>query len=87
MDYFYLEDNEINNRMWFSQKDENANFNTSLDNWNKLIMSNSYSQIKEKIKQLINSINIINDSRNNIINYIYYNNYIDNYNIYNYIVI
>ncbi|HBI6974654.1 MAG: VWA domain-containing protein [Clostridium perfringens] len=86
--YFYLGDYEINNRMWFSQKDENANFNTSLDNWNKLIMSNSYSQIKEKIKQLINSINIINDSRNNIINYVYYNNYNKyNYNIYNYIYI
>ena len=73
--YFYLGDDEINNRMWFSQKDKNANFNESLDNWNKLIMFNHYSQIKEKIKQLNNSINIINDSIDNI------NNYINNYYI------
>ncbi|EOU1702777.1 VWA domain-containing protein [Clostridium perfringens] len=85
MDYFYLENKEINNRMWFSQKDKNENFNTSLGNWNKLIMSNYYSQIKEKIKQLNNSINIINDSINNIYNYINYNYYIDNDYINNYI--
>lgn len=73
--YFYLGDYEINNRMWFSQKDENGEFNTSLNNWNKLINFNYYSQIKEKIKKLNNIINTSNDSINNIINYVDYNNY------------
>ena len=86
--YFYLGDYEINNRMWFSQKDENANFNTSLDNWNKLIMTNYYSIIKEKIKILNNRINTINNYINNnyydIDNIEYYrdqiNDYINNIN-------
>ena len=86
--YFYLGDYEINNRMWFSQKDENENFNTSLDNWNKLIMTNYYSIIKEKIKILNNRINTINNYINNnyydIDNIEYYrdqiNDYINNIN-------
>lgn len=87
-EYFYLGDYEINNRMWFSQKDENENFNTSLDNWNKLIMTNYYSIIKEKIKILNNRINTINNYINNnyydIDNIEYYrdqiNDYINNIN-------
>ncbi|MBS5969018.1 MAG: VWA domain-containing protein [Clostridium perfringens] len=86
--YFYLGDGEINNRMWFSQKDENENFNTSLDNWNKLIMTNYYSIIKEKIKILNNRINTIINYINNNYYYIdnieYYrdqiNDYINNIN-------
>ncbi|MGV1066856.1 VWA domain-containing protein [Clostridium perfringens] len=81
--YFYLGDGEINNRMWFSQKDENANFNNSLGNWNKLINLNYYSQIKEKIKNLNYSINTINDSMNNINNY--RSNHFVDYNSYSYI--
>ncbi|WP_157734686.1 vWA domain-containing protein [Clostridium perfringens] len=81
--YFYLGDGEINNRMWFSQKDENANFNNSLGNWNKLINLNYYSQIKEKIKILNYSINTINDSMNNINNY--RSNHFVDYNSYSYI--
>ena len=76
--YFYLGNYEINNRMWFSQKYENENFNTSLDNWNKLIMTNYYSTIREKIKILNNRINTINNYINN--NYYYIDNieyYID----------
>lgn len=84
--YFYLGDGEINNRMWFSQKDENANFNTSLDNWNKLIMTNYYSTIKEKIKILNNRINTIINYINNNYYYIdnieYYRDQINDY-IYN----
>ena len=54
--YFYLGDYEINNRMWFSQKDENANFNTSLGNWNKLIMTNYYKKIYvEELFKLVKS--------------------------------
>lgn len=61
--YFYLGDYEINNRMWFSQKDENANFNTSLDNWNKLIMTNYYKKIyvEELFKLVKSSIQDINN--------------------------
>ena len=61
--YFYLGDYEINNRMWFSQKDENANFNTSLDNWNKLIISNYYGQsyVEELFKLVKSSIQDINN--------------------------
>lgn len=63
--YFYLGDDEINNRMWFSQKDKNTNFNNSLGNWNKLIMTNYYSTIKEKIEILNNRINTIISYINN----------------------
>ncbi|EOU1683315.1 VWA domain-containing protein [Clostridium perfringens] len=83
--YFYLGNYEINNRMWFSQKYENENFNTSLDNWNKLIMTNYYSTIREKIKILNNRINTINNYINN--NYYYIDNieyYIDQINDYIY---
>lgn len=61
--YFYLGDYEINNRMWFSQKDENANFNTSLDNWNKLIMTNYYRKIyvEKLFKPVKSSIQDINN--------------------------
>lgn len=37
--YFYLGDYEINNRMWFSQKNENENFNNSLYEWNNFLES------------------------------------------------
>ncbi|MDK0955962.1 VWA domain-containing protein [Clostridium perfringens] len=84
--YFYLGDDEINNRMWFSQKYENENFNTSLGNWNKLIMTNCYSTIKEKIKILNNRINTIINYINNNYYYIdnieYYRDQINDY-IYN----
>ncbi|SUY31718.1 VWA domain-containing protein [Clostridium perfringens] len=54
--YFYLGDDEINNRMWFSQKYENENFNTSLGNWNKLIMTNYYKKIYvEELFKLVKS--------------------------------
>ncbi|MDM0475857.1 VWA domain-containing protein [Clostridium perfringens] len=61
--YFYLGDYEINNRMWFSQKDENVNFNTSLGNWNKLIISNYYGQsyVEELFKLVKSSIQYINN--------------------------
>ena len=62
-EYFYLGNYEINNRMWFSQKDENANFNTSLDNWNKLIMTNYYRKIyvEKLFKPVKSSIQDINN--------------------------
>ncbi len=61
--YFYLGDYEINNRMWFSQKDENVNFNTSLGNWNKLIIFNYYGQsyVEELFKLVKSSIQDINN--------------------------
>ncbi|XZK29558.1 VWA domain-containing protein [Clostridium perfringens] len=77
--YFYLGDDEINNRMWFSQKDKNANFNTSLGNWNKLIMSNYYEQ--RYLGKIFKSMNSYIQDINNIIE----DNYIlslNDYNIY-----
>ncbi len=76
--YFYLGDYEINNRMWFSQKDENANFNTSLGNWNNLLEYNYYkNNMKEYSKNYdINMINFYIDIINNYINMInIYNSY------------
>ena len=35
--YFYLGDDEINNRMWSGQRKVNENFNESLKEWNNLI--------------------------------------------------
>lgn len=82
--YFYLGDYEINNRMWFSQKDENANFNTSLGNWNNLLEYNYYkNNMKEYSKNYdINMINFYIDIINNYINMInIYNSYNkDSYN-------
>lgn len=77
--YFYLGNYEINNRMWFSQKDENANFNTSLGNWNNLLEYNYYkNNMKEYSKNYdINMINFYIDIINNYINMI------NIYNIYN----
>ncbi|MDM0925291.1 VWA domain-containing protein [Clostridium perfringens] len=86
--YFYLGDYEINNRMWFSQKDENANFNTSLGNWNNLLEYNYYkNNMKEYSKSYdINMINIYIDIINNYINmrniYNIYNKDIYNKDIY-----
>lgn len=79
IDYFYLGNYEINNRMWFSQKDENANFNTSLGNWNNLLEYNYYkNNMKEYSKNYdINMINFYIDIINNYINMI------NIYNIYN----
>ncbi|MDM0484271.1 VWA domain-containing protein [Clostridium perfringens] len=64
--YFYLGDYEINNRMWFSQKYENENFNTSLYLWNSFLENdywkkhmNGYSK-NYNIRQINNYIEYLN---------------------------
>lgn len=85
--YFYLGDYEINNRMWFSQKNENENFNNSLYEWNNFLESGyfwkKYMEGDSKnynIRQINNSINSINSSITIINRYNIYNNdsYINN---------
>ncbi|MDU2663600.1 MAG: VWA domain-containing protein [Clostridium perfringens] len=64
--YFYLGNYEINNRMWFSQKYENENFNTSLYLWNSFLENdywkkymNGYSK-NYNIRQINNYIEYLN---------------------------
>lgn len=81
--YFYLGDYEINNRMWFSQKYENENFDNSLYGWNNFLESGyfwkKYIEGDSKnynIRQINNSINYINYINSSI-------TIINRYNIYN----
>ncbi|NGU67195.1 VWA domain-containing protein [Clostridium perfringens] len=85
--YFYLGDYEINNRMWFSQKDENENFNTSLYLWNSFpeydYFQKKYMEGYSKnynIRQINDYINYINSCITIINKYNIYNkdNYINN---------
>lgn len=79
--YFYLGDDEINNKMWFSQKYEN--FDNSLYGWNNFLESGyfwkKYIEGDSKnynIRQINNSINYINYINSSI-------TIINRYNIYN----
>ena len=85
--YFYLGDYEINNRMWFSQKDENENFNTSLYLWNSFpeydYFQKKYMEGYSKnynIRQINDYINYINSCITIINKYNIYNKdtYINN---------
>lgn len=61
--YFYLGDDEINNRMWSGQRKVNKNFNNSLDYWNSLIKKNYLrkNNLQEYIMKANEIIYHIND--------------------------
>ncbi|MFH0317930.1 VWA domain-containing protein [Clostridium perfringens] len=63
--YFYLGDDEINNRMWSGQREVNENFNESLKEWNNLI---GYDDEKNNLEE---DIKKANDIIYDINNYIY----------------
>ncbi|HFF9301341.1 VWA domain-containing protein [Clostridium perfringens] len=67
--YFYLGDDEINNRMWSGQREVNENFNESLKEWNNLIgydddKKNNLEKYIRKANEIIQGINYYIDTIN-----------------------
>lgn len=75
IDYFYLGNYEINNRMWSGQREVNENFNKSLEEWNDLINHDKKNNLE---KYIIQANKIIQD-----INYYINNSWWRDYNISN----
>ncbi|MDK0896523.1 VWA domain-containing protein [Clostridium perfringens] len=67
--YFYLGNDEINNRMWSGQREVNENFNESLKEWNNLIgydddKKNNLEKYIRKANEIIQGINYYIDTIN-----------------------
>ncbi|WP_283696231.1 VWA domain-containing protein [Clostridium perfringens] len=60
IDYFYLSNDKINNRMWSGQREVNRNFNNSLKEWNNLVRYN-YDKQNNLEEYIIKANKIIYD--------------------------
>lgn len=78
IDYFYLGNYEINNRMWSGQREVNENFNYSLKEWNNLVRNN-YEKQNNLEEYIIKANNMIYDINNYI--YIKHTSWLRGYDI------